>query len=185
MFKLVYGFLLALCGSVLIHIAIILLIPHFDKPEVTKQIELLSQSFDPLIIKESPSGFPVLGLDPFFNYRVCVYDLENGGFQLMSNGDVPFFSATLIAENGDVLFSITDRQTIARTLNIEVRPLAQQQRLSELSVDTSVVSGAVPVFVSETKGYAIVRAFVPDASWDEIVGQYLKDIVCQTIETAN
>lgn len=185
MVKLIYCLLLALVGAILVHIAIIFLIPRFDQPQTTKQLELLGQSLDPLVIKGEAVNPVLSGLNPFFRYRVCLYDLDNGAFQLISTGDVPFFSATLVSENGDVLYSITDRQTIDRTLNVEVRPASEQQRLSKSVSDNTAATDVVPVFVASPKGYAIVRAFVPDQSWTEIADTFLSEIVCQTGEAAN
>jgi uncharacterized membrane protein len=180
MFKLGYAVLLAFCGAVLVHIGIIFLIPRLSETKMIARLEAMSQLRDPLIFSgaETPQALP--GLDPFFRYRVCFYNLEEGAFQLVSTGDVPFFSASLLSENGDVLFSITDRQTINRTLNIEVRPAAEQQRLTQSTEDTSTVSGIVPVFVPQLQGLAVVRVFVPDKSWDEITNEFLKNLVCQS-----
>jgi uncharacterized membrane protein len=179
MFKLGYAVLLAVCGAVLVHIAIIFLIPRLGDTKMLTQLETLAQTRDPLIFSgaEAPQALP--GLNPFFRYRVCFYDLEEGTFQLMSTGDVPFFSASLLSRNGDVLFSITDRQTINRTLNIEVRPSAEQQRLSQTPEETSAVSGTVPVYVQQSRGLVVVRAFVPDKSWDDIANEFLKNVICQ------
>jgi uncharacterized membrane protein len=185
MVKLAYGVILAVCAAVLVHIAIIFLIPRIIDPQIVSQLQNLNQTREPLVFAGREIEPDVSGLDPFFRYRVCFYDLEDGPFQLASAGDVPFFSASLVAENGDVLFSITDRQTINRVLNIEVRPAAEQQRLSQTSDDNTVIAGAVPVFVSHMRGYAIVRAFVPDESWNDIADSFLNEIVCQSGEIIN
>ena len=179
-FKLGYAILLAFCGAVLVHIGIIFLIPRLSDAKMLTQLESLAQTRDPLIFSgaEKPQALPAL--DPFFRYRVCFFDLEEGTFQLISTGDVPFFSASLLSQTGDVLFSITDRQTISRTLNIEVRPAAEQQRLSQSQGDASTVSGTVPVFVQQPRGLAVVRAFVPDKSWDNIANEFLENLICQT-----
>ena len=180
MFKLGYALLLAFCGAALVHIGIIFLIPRLSETKMLTQLETLAQTRDPLIFSGAEAPQALLGLDPFFRYRVCFFDLEEGAFQLTSSGEVSFFSASLLSENGDVLFSITDRQTINRTLNIEVRPTAEQQRLSQSQDDTSAVAGTVPVFVQKSRGFAVVRAFVPDKSWDIIADDFLKNVVCQT-----
>ena len=183
MVKLAYGVLLALCGAVLVHIAIIFLIPQLREPRIVAQLQALNQAGDPLTFSGDDVSTNLAGLDPFFRYRVCFYDLEDGPFQLVSTGDVPFFSAALMSDNGDVLFSITDRQTIKRTLNIKVRASAEQQRLSQNQADSTAVTGAVPVFVPDSTGYAVIRAFVPDNSWDEIADNFLNEIICQSGET--
>ena len=185
MFKLIYTVLVALSGAALVHIAIIFLIPRLDEPQIETQLLSLSQTRDPLIISSDDSLETISGLDPFFHYRVCFYDLEDGPFQIVSTGDVPFFSTSLIAGNGDVLFSITDRQTINGSLNIEVRPAFEQQSLSQAHADQTINTGSVPVFVSNLKGYALIRAFVPDNSWSEIADNFLKNIVCQNSEATN
>ena len=180
MIKLIYAVMLAICGAVLIHIGIILLIPRLSDTEMLNKLMTLSQTRDPMIFdgtEESPATLPEL--DPFFRYRVCFYDLEEGPFQLISSGDVPFFSASLLSENGDVFFSITDRQTINRTLDIEVRLAAEQQRLSQSLENAPELSGTVPVFVQQSRGLAVVRAFVPDESWNNIVNDFLKNLVCR------
>jgi uncharacterized membrane protein len=184
MVKLVYSVLLALCGAVLVHIAIIFLIPRLSEPRIIAQLQALNQQRDPQVFSGDDVSTGVTGLDPFFHYRVCFYDLEDGPFQLASTGDVPFFSAALMAENGDVLFSITDRQTINRILNIEVRALSEQQRLSQNQAESTAVTGAVPVFVPDSTGYAIIRAFVPDKSWNEIADNFLNEIICQSGEAS-
>ena len=185
MFKLIYTVLLALCGAVLVHIAIIFLIPRLNAPQIITQLETLSAARDPLIISGDENDPELSGLDPFFRYRVCSYDLEDGPFQVISTGDVPFFSATLISENGDVLFSITDRQTINRTLNIDVRNSSEQQSLSQPTANETAIAGAVPVFVVSPKGYALIRAFVPDKSWGDIVDNFLNEILCQSTADVN
>jgi uncharacterized membrane protein len=185
MLRLAYGIVLAVCGAVLVHIAIIFLIPRIVEPQVVSQLLALNQTREPLVFTGGEVETGVSGLDPFFRYRVCFYDLADGPFQVASAGDVPFFSASLLAENGDVLFSITDRQTINRVLNIEVRPAAEQQQLSQRSIDNSLVAGAVPVFVPYAKGNAIVRVFVPDKSWNDVADNFLKAIICQSGDVVN
>jgi uncharacterized membrane protein len=185
MIRFVYGVLVAICGAVLVHIAIIFLIPRLNQPAILNQMQTLDQTRDPLVFSGREDIAALTGLDPFFRYRICFYDLEDGPFQLISTGDVPFFSASLMANNGDVLFSITDRQTINRTLNIEVRSASQQQRLVQTQADNTAIEGAVPVYVSAPKGYAIIRAFIPDPSWNEIVSDFLSDIACQQDEAVD
>ena len=180
MFKIGYGLLLAFCGAILVHIGIVFLIPRLNDTKILTQLESLAQTREPLIFSGAESPPALTGLDPFFRYRVCFFDLEEGAFLLNSAGDVPFFSTSLLSLTGEVLFSITDRQTINRTLNIEVRPAAEQQRLSNAQDDTSVVSGTVPVFMQQSRGLAIVRVFVPDESWEEIANRFLKNLVCQS-----
>jgi uncharacterized membrane protein len=180
MIKLVYGIFLTVCATILVHIAIIFLIPRLIEPQIVSRLQTMNQTREPLVFSGRDKEPGVSGLDPFFKYRVCFYDLDEGPFQLVSSGDVPFFSASLVAENGDVLFSITDRQTINRVLNIEVRPTAEQQRLSQNINDNTDFADAVPVFVPNLKGYAVVRAFVPDKSWNEIADNFLSEIICQS-----
>jgi uncharacterized membrane protein len=185
MIKVLYGVLLAFFGAILVHIAIIFLIPRLDAPSLAQQLQTLNQARDPLIISGNAGELALSGIDPFFRYRICFYDLEEGPFQLFAIGDVPFFSAALLAENGDVMFSITDRQTINRTLNLEVRPQSDRQLLSQPSNENTSTTSAFPVFVSSSKGYAIVRAFMPDKSWTQITDKFLNNVVCQTNETEN
>lgn len=185
MIKLVYGMLLTISAAVLVHIAIIFLIPRVIEPQVVSQLQTFNQTGEPLVFTGSNKELGVSGLDPFFQYRVCFYDLNDGPFLLVSSGDVPFFSASLMAENGDVLFSITDRQTISRVLNIEVRLAAEQQRLSQNLDEGAAGAGAVPVFVPNTKGYAVIRAFVPDKSWNGIADNFLNEIICQSGDIAS
>jgi uncharacterized membrane protein len=185
MIKLAYGSLLAFCTAVLVHIAIIFFIPLVSQPRIITQLQTLTQSRDPLILRGDTQIPGLPAFDPFFRYRVCFYDLNDGAFQLISTGEVPFFSAALLSEDNDVSFFITDRQTINGTLNIEVRAASEQQRLSQGPADLSASTAAVPVFVAQSKGYAIVRVFVPDESWSEIGNTFLKNIICQSVETDN
>jgi uncharacterized membrane protein len=180
MIKLFYGLVLAVCGAILAHIAIIYLVPRLSEPKLLTELQTLEQTKDPIVFSGSDKTGQIAGLDPFFRYRVCFYDLEEGPFQLISTGDVPFFSAALVSEKGEVLFSITDRQTINRTLNIEVRPSSEQQSLTKGDTEASAINGAVPVFVANNKGYTLVRAFVPDQSWEEIANDFLENLVCQS-----
>ena len=182
-FKLAYVCLMALCGTVLVHIAIVFLIPHLNQPRIVAQLQSLTQAEQAAILPSTLIDTSAQQLDPFFRYRVCAYDLDDGALQIISTGDVPFFSATLMSTSGNVLYSITDRDMIARTLNLDVRAMSEQQRLSQTFGADNALAGAVPVFLPDSNGYAIIRGFVPDKSWSEIVDRFLSDIICQPVES--
>lgn len=179
MLKLGYGILLAFFGSILVHIAVVFLVPRLSEPRVVTQLQLITQDADPAMFSGADGKNNLRGMDPFFRFRVCFFDLDDGVFQLSSNDSVPFFSASLLSQNGELLFSITDRQSVNNSLSLEVRQVGEQQRLSFSSSENTEAARAVPVYLPVSVGYAVIRAFVPDPSFEGVVSKFLKSIECQ------
>src|SRR5690606_23950037 len=101
--------------------------------------------------------------NPFIEAAACRFNLEDGMLHISGDGDVPFWTLAIYDQNGLNTFSVSDRVSNNLLLDVVVLTPLQMQRLEgeppaelqeSLFLETSVV-----------EGFVLVRAFIPDETW--------------------
>ena len=131
----------ALCALVLagiVHISIILLIPTYGRRDA---YAVISRKMEPFAFREiAGTGSDALlsDVDPFFSYGVCRFELGEAGLLMKGPKIDSFWSATVLDEDGTVVYSLNSRTALDRKLDLVVLSPVQLLRLREaqpVSVD--------------------------------------------------
>lgn len=169
---------LMVCGIFLagiIHIIVILLIPHFSSKDAAKQIMSNAKllQFSQL---EQTSSLQIGDIDPFFNSRVCRFDLNESAIFISGDKVEDFWSASIFDQDGRVIYSLNDRTAIRNILKILiVNPIqmADIRQAQPEEVETSII-----VESPANEGFVILRALVRDESQTTEIDTFLNSIKC-------
>lgn len=195
MVRLLHAILTGLVGAALLHVVIILALPHFVRADAYRRVEALGPQglFHPLAgageggalrglagdkgaAQPSTVRPPLSSQDPFISVAACIVTLEGGPVRLFADGDVPFWSVGIFDRNSNEVYSMSDRTSITGALDI----------LVGRAVDLPAIRKAVPpdlaqsilVEMPDSGGYAVLRALAPAPSYRSSVADFLGSAQC-------
>ena len=169
---------LSICGLILagiIHIIIILLIPSLGSKDAAKQIasKLTSQEFHYI---DDGSKLGISNNDPFLKLSVCKYDLTNTAIEIKGPQTKTFWSASVFDERGHVIYSMNDRTAINNQLRMVVVNPIQMADIRQTQPEE--IESSILVESQGLKGFVLLRALVPDLSWNSQSIEFLKQAEC-------
>jgi uncharacterized membrane protein len=177
MLKLAYALLVGLVGAGIVHIAVLFLLPQFSNRDAWSRLAMAADFYRVVRI-DAAAGEPplVTSIDPLFYAAACRFDLGEGIVHVEAPGKVPFWSVSVYDRGGQNIFSFNDRTAQSGLLDfvvltpaqmIEVRKQLPEEFEQSVFVETSVDEGIV-----------VIRSFVPDPSWRQIVQGFLGEVSC-------
>jgi uncharacterized membrane protein len=117
--------------------------------------------------------------DPALQTATCHYNVSESPVRLrVQTGDY-FMSVVFISENGRLTYALTDKAATRRIIDILVVTESQLRQVEAQDPDDEPIQ-ELRLRVSEPRGLAIVRAFVPKASDQKAVAALLERSVCKT-----
>ncbi len=171
-----YFSLCTLVAAGLVHIGIVLLIPTYGTRDAYAR---LSQDTAMLAFKMLPddvSGGPISDVDPFFAYGVCRFDISRDGVSISAPKTDAFWSATIVNEDGSVVYSLNNRTAIDGKLDLLLLNPVLVLRLRELQPPE--IENAIVVESDMKAGFAVVRVLRPDDSWQQQAKLFLDGTKC-------
>lgn len=182
MYRILHILLLGLFGAVIVHIAILFLLPVYSERDVWLALSEKADLYATVRLDQGRSdpgrsepGLPRID-NPFFRAAVCRFDLEDGMARITTEGRVPFWSLSVYDRDGLNVFSLNDRSAEQAKLDVVVLDPAQMLQLRKgLPGD---LEHAVLVQADVTEGMVLVRAFTPDESWQRSVDAFLSGLRC-------
>lgn len=177
MTRIFHALILGLVGVGIVHIAILLLIPAVAERDAWSELAERGDLYTVVRLDGSPGERPAFqSIDPLFDAVACRFDLSQGMVRLSADGHVPFWSISVYDRAGQNIFSFNDRASPDGTLDFVVATPAQ---MVELRNDLPrAFENSVFVEADVEAGIAVVRAFVPDRSWEPTISDYLRSIAC-------
>jgi uncharacterized membrane protein len=171
---------LALCTIViagLVHIAIVLLIPSYGTKDAYAQ---LSKDFGVLSFKpmEENAQNPIADMDPFFAYGVCRFDIGEEGVSITAPRIDTFWSATIVNQDGTVVYSLNTRTAIDTRLDLVMLNPVQILRLRE--VQPPEIENSIVVESDMKEGFMVLRVLRPDESWNAKARSFLDGVKCSS-----
>lgn len=168
--------LIGLVGAGIVHGLVLLLIPYVSEADVWARLEDRAPFYQ--VVRIDPaSGANMLHLpDPLFEAAACRIDLSEGIVHLRAEGDVPYWSMSIYDRTGQNIFSINDRTSSDGELDFLVATSAQLTELRSSPDDD--LGTAVFVETEVQEGIVVVRAFVPDPTFEPSVARYLAGLDC-------
>ncbi|WP_343314774.1 hypothetical protein AAIB41_01690 [Brucella sp. BE17] len=170
--------LLGLIGAAIVHICVLLLVPVYSEMNAWLRIEYITEPyrFHPLDKNTGVIGNP----DPLVEEALCRFDLADGPVRIMANGDMPYWSLSVYAPNGDNLYNFNDNVSNEHRLDLI---LADPLGMASLRVAGTQADGqSLLVTQNIGEGAVVLRVFVQDATWKEQARAFFDEAQCQTFE---
>ncbi len=180
MIRLVHAVLLGLLGAGIVHIAVLLLVPQMSERDAWSRLAMASNLYRMTLIEPEAGGpAAVASVDPLFRAAACRFDLSDGVVRINAPGNVPFWSVSVYNRGGQNIYSFNDRASATGLLDFTVLTPAQ---MIELRKDLpEELQQAIFVEAPLDEGIVVIRIFLPDQSWEEVVSRYLAGIACTLI----
>jgi len=176
MTRLFYAILVGLVGAGVVHVIILLILPHYSERDAWTRLAANADfySFTRMSGEDAPTV--IRGVDPFFDAVACRFDLSEGVVHVKAAGHVPFWSVSVYNRRGQNIYSLNDRAQTLGDLDLVLVTPAQMIELKK-SVPKEFEKS---VFMEADVGRGIVaiRSFVPDETWKKTVADYLSDASC-------
>lgn len=179
------GVYLTICGVLLagiVHIAIVLLVPAVGTQDAYGVATRQLKPYAFAMVGDTGQVSVVRETDPFFAYGVCRFELGEGGVRITGPASAVVWSATLVDQDGGVIYSLNNRTAIEGKLNLIVLNPAQILRLRE--AQPPEIESTVVVEADVEAGFVVLRAFRPDESWTALVDSFMKGVECAAYRPA-
>ncbi|MFD1197653.1 hypothetical protein ACFQ3K_04835 [Brucella gallinifaecis] len=178
MAKILRLLLLGLIGAAIVHIAIVLLVPFYANKNAWSHLEALGDNYNFYVLTER-SGL-VSDQNPLMRQAACRFDLTDGPVRITLKGKLPFWSLSIYTPNGDNLYSLNDKVSDERELDLIIADpigIATLRADGMHNYDHSII---IEQDISE--GAVVLRSFMPDASWSGQVQNFFRQASCATFE---
>jgi uncharacterized membrane protein len=161
----------------IVHISVLLLIPLFGVKDAYANIEKSFAPFKFQPVKGAGSGRILSDTDPFFEYGSCRFELARSGMYMSGPKIDSFWSATILDEDGSVIYSLNSRTAIDNKLDVIMLDPAGILLLRELQPPEA--ESAIVVETEARAGFVVVRVLRPDASWTDKAASFLSAVECR------
>jgi uncharacterized membrane protein len=181
MFRIVLAILTGLVGAGLLHLIIILSLPSFSERDAYSRVlgEGAPLRFHPIAGSRDAAG--LMHDDPFMETAVCAFDLSAQPVRLAAGNGVPFWSLATFDSASNETFSINDRTSAGRALDIIVATPTQATALRK-AVPASLMQSII-VETQQPQGYAVLRAMAPKPSFKPMVSRFLASASCASLSS--
>ncbi|PHP68364.1 DUF1254 domain-containing protein [Zhengella mangrovi] len=179
MARLFYAIALGLAGAGIIHIAALLLVPHYATNDAWNRISALEPDYAFRIVE--PAGAEASGIievhDPEFAIAACRFDLADGPVHITAPGGADFWSVSVFNSRGQNTYSFNDRNAASGALDLAIATPVQMIELRKNLPDS--FADAVFVEADIDRGMAVLRVFQPDAASATTVQRMLEKADCE------
>lgn len=179
MARLLYATIVGLVGAVLVHLAIVLMLPLLSANDVWRQILATTDTYHPVRLDKEGNSVEIAAarsLDPMFAVIACRYDLADGPLRINAPGNGDFWSVVVFDDFGRIVFSANDRIVATDALDVVVAEPLQLRLLQQNP--RAEMANSILTEASRPEGFVIVRAFRPDDTWEPAAEEFLRGIDC-------
>lgn len=177
MVRWIYTGMVGLFGAVAIHLALVFLVPSQSNRTAYAQLAALAPAHVLVPLTEPFAGNPpLLRDDPLQRAVACRFDITDAPTRLEADGRVPLWTLSVFDPVGVSIFSISDRTSPDRDVDIVVATPFQAVELRRDAPDA--IEGTVIVETTSLKGLLVLRAIQPDDSFKPIVDAFLTRAAC-------
>ena len=120
MLKIAFTVFTGLVGAALLHLIIILALPHFTGLDAYTGVLAKGDLNSFHGVGKRPDGSGLSDGDPFLQSSVCAFDIEDEPVRLLASGDVPFWSLAIYDSSSNEVFSMNDRTSVDGTMDVLV-----------------------------------------------------------------
>lgn len=178
--KLLYAVTTGLVGAVVLHIIIILSLPHYTGRDAYTRVKAEGNSNRFYALADKPDTAGLANGDPYLKVAVCHFDVERRPLRLLAPRGPAFWSLALYDANSNEIFSMNDRTSVSGNLDVLVANPVQMARIRKTPV--AALTESIIVEAKSNTGYAVLRAMAPQSSLEEQAASFLEDAVCAPVE---
>ncbi|MDH4440587.1 MAG: DUF1254 domain-containing protein [Rhizobium sp.] len=175
--QVLYALVTGIFGAVLLHIIIILGVPHFTGQDAYTRVTAEGPPFVLHALTSRPDKTGLAGLDPFLRVAVCHFDIARQPLSLVAaGGGVDFWSVGIFDQDGNEVYSMNDRTSVAGDLDMLVATPVQVAQLRK----TPIAALAETILVEHrgTAGYVVLRALAAQPSAQAEAQDFLAEAEC-------
>ncbi|MBA4203386.1 MAG: DUF1254 domain-containing protein [Polymorphum sp.] len=166
----------------IIHIFVVLTVPGHVRAKAFAELRHLGPDRIFHVLPPITGGEELAPmLDPAMRHAVCWFRLEDGPLTLAANVDSPFWSMALFNGRGEVVYSLNNRTSGSGALAMLVLTSSQLSILRENPPEN--LDEMIVIETDQNEGFALLRAFVPDAAADPVLADELGAARCADIFT--
>jgi len=169
-----------LVGAVVLHIVIILSIPHFAMHDAWSKVTELGEpgQFYPLANEPNDSGLYNRG--PYLRSAICIFHAGGAPVRIMADGALPFWSLAVYDRHANELYSMNDRSAVERQVDVTLATPLQMIALRRRP--PAGLSGSILVEIPKPDGFVVLRTIAEDDTFEEIARAFLADARCSPVE---
>ncbi|MBD8685593.1 MULTISPECIES: DUF1254 domain-containing protein [unclassified Rhizobium] len=177
MLKVIFAVFVGLVGAAVLHLIILLAIPHFSNRDAyTRAVAEGAPNMFHLLDEKSEKAGLGSG-DPFMRVAICTFSVDQKPVRLAAFGAVPFWSVAVFDSASNEIFSMNDRTSAGGEMDILV---ANQVQLASIrKAMPEGLSKSILVAAGQGKGYAVLRTMVPQSSFVEEATRFLSEAKCE------
>lgn len=177
--KLLYAVALGVVGAGIVHITILFLLPVYTNQDAwTRLAQTVTLNEMAVTGEDAGAGRTIGPGNPLFRSAACRFDLSDGVVHVHGDDKVPFWSMSIYDKTGLNIFSFNDRTATEGLLDFAILTPAQMLEIRKALPQKLESSIFVEADVGE--GMLVVRAFVPDDSWEDQATAFLDGLACET-----
>lgn len=169
-----------LVGAVVLHIVIVLSIPHFATHDAWSKVTGLGEAgqFYPLANEPNQTGLYNRG--PYLRSAICIFHAEDAPVRITADGALPFWSLAVFDRHSNELYSMNDRSAVEREVDVTLATPIQMIALRRRTPDA--LAQSILVEVPKPDGYIVLRTIAEDDTFEEIARDFLAGARCAPVE---
>lgn len=166
--------------GLVIHIAVILVLPLFAVNDAWSRVAALDALNRTLVLPAVAAGAPnPFALDPELAYGLCRIDLAAAPGVVSGTLPDAFWSVAVFNRSGAVIYSTTNRDGIGQTLDLGIFNPSQTRLLSEQRIQ--IAEGLLIVEAPSNDVFVLVRLAPPYPALRARYERALGELVCGNI----
>jgi uncharacterized membrane protein len=178
MLKILYALLVGVVGAALLHLIIILAIPHYSNRDAYSVALSMNAANRFQLIAGNGAVKAMTNDDPFMRHAVCTYDVSEKPLRLTGFGVVPFWSVAVYDDASNEVFSMNERTSVRGQLDVVVGNAAQLALIRKLQ--PSDLAGSINVEAPRGQGYVVLRSLMPQPSFRPEAERFLSTASCKS-----
>lgn len=181
MLRVVFAIFAGIFGAGLLHLAIILALPHFTGKDAATRVEAEGDSNNFYLLGDRYDAAGLTNGDPYVRTGVCSFDAEETPVHFTASGNVPFWSIAIYDSASNEVFSMNDRTSVGGALDVlAATPLQLTDLRKNLPQE---LQQTILVEMARPEGYAVLRTLAPQASFNEAARNFLTEAGCEEFAT--
>ena len=176
MTKLIYALLVGIIGAIIVHICVVLMVPHFSELNTWKRLLATNNkyNFAPL----SEDNPIVASTDPLFHLKACRFNLDDGPVHIKAEGTAPFWSMSVYDRNGTNFYSLNNHTMPNGKLDLVIGNPGQIMELKQSTPES--VENSVLIGEDISDGFVILRSLKTKLTNNG--DEFLDHAHCQTLD---
>lgn len=179
MLRIFFALITGIFGAALLHLVIILALPHFTGRDAATRVEAEGDPNNFYLLANRYDEAGLANGDPFVRTAVCSFDVGEAPVHFTASGNVPFWSIAIYDGASNEIFSMNDRTSVGGALDVLT---ASPIQLTDLRKNLpQELQQTILVEMAHPEGYAVLRTLAPQASFDEAARNFLTEAGCDEL----